>query len=98
MRAGESVTFANPLIATSPTFQLNGGKYWFVAVGGTFNSGTVSLQRLTPNGVAYITVGTNAALTADGGGVFDLPPGQYQVTLSTTGMVIYAEVVRINEE
>ena len=100
MRAGESYacTPPAPLTATSAAFQLDGGKYWFVAQGGGFNSGTVALQRLGPNGVGYVTVGAAASLMADGGAVLDLPPGQYTVNLSTTGMVIYAEVVRINEE
>ena len=95
MRADESVAFVNPLTATSPSFRLDGGKYWFAAQGGNFNSGTVALQRLGPNGVGYINVGTAASVMSDGGAVVDLPPGQYSVNLSTTGMVIYAEVVRI---
>ena len=100
MRAGESFGSGTttPAIATSATFQLDGGKYWFAAQGGTFNSGTVALQRVGPNGVGFMNVGTAASVTTDGGAVVDLPPGTYELTLSTTGMVIYWEVVRINEE
>ena len=100
MRAGESFGSGTttPAIATSASFQLDGGTYWFLAQGGTFNSGTVALQRLGPNGVGFINVGTNASVTSDGGAVVDLPPGVYSVNLSTTGMVIYWEVVRVNKE
>lgn len=102
MRAGESFTGApNPatmLSTTSAQFVLAGGKYWFAVVG-TFNGATVALNKLGPDGNTYLTVGAAASVTANGGGVVDLPPGQYQVavTASTTA-VIWWEVIRINEE
>ena len=97
MRAQDAVVFANPLSATTASFTINGGKYYFAAVAGTFNSGTVTLQRQSADGLTFYTV-TNASFTANGNVVLDLPPGLYQVNLSTTGMVIYAELVRIIEE
>jgi hypothetical protein len=96
MRAHESALITNPLTATSPIFYLLGGKYWF-AVTGTFNSGTVVLNRVEVDGT-YLQVGTNASQTSNGGCVLDLPPGAYIITLSTTGMSINAEVTRIPEE
>lgn len=100
MRAHESFTFgpaATGVSSTSSQFQLLGGKYWFSAVG-TFNGATVALQRLQGDG-ELLTVGSVASVTANGGGVVDLPPGTYQVTISSsTTAVIYSEVVRIPEE
>lgn len=100
MRAGEGFTGApDPttlVTSTSDTFQLTGGKYWFSAVG-TFNSGTITLQRIGPDGTTLVTVAT--ALTANGGNTSDLPPGTYQVTVSgSTTAALWWEVVRIHEE
>ena len=96
MRAGEAALIVNPLTATSAVFYLLGGKYWFAA-NGTFNGGTVALQRIEVDGTP-LQVGASAAVTLAGGAVVDLPPGAYQVSLSTTGMTINAEVTRIPEE
>lgn len=100
MRASESFSGApNPttlVTANSSQFQLLGGKYWFGAVG-SFNSGTITFQRIGPDGNSPITVGT--ALTTGGGNTSDLPPGTYQVTISSsTTAAIYWEVVRVPEE
>ena len=96
MRATEAAPIVNPLTATSTVFSLLGGKYWFAATG-TFNGGTVALCRVEVDG-SWLQVGTNAAVTSAGGAVLDLPPGQYVVTLSTTGMTINAEVTNIPED
>lgn len=100
MRAGEAFSGspapATGISVTSAQFYLQGGKYWFGAVG-TFNSGTFALQRVGPDGNTLITVGT--ALTAAGGNVSDLPPGLYQVTISgSTTAAVWWELVRIAEE
>lgn len=101
MRSGESFSGA-PLPATGVTalvssqFTLLGGKYELGAVG-TFNSGTVTLQRIGPDGNSPITAAT--ALTQAGSNTADLPPGTYQVTISgSTTAAIYWEVVRVPEE
>ena len=97
MQGGESFTGA-PAAATlvTPTsgqFYIEGGKYWFAAVG-TFNSGTATLQRVGPDGNTLVTAAT--ALTAAGGNTSDLPPGTYQVTISgSTTAALWWEVVRI---
>lgn len=100
MRAGEAFAGApapaTMVTSTSAQFTLSGGKYWLSAVG-TFNSGSVTLQRVGPDGITLVTVAT--ALTAAGGNVSDLPPGTYQVTISgSTTAALWWEVVRINEE
>ncbi len=97
MLAGESYKGApDPttlVTATSSQFQLISGKYWFSAVG-TFNSGTITLQRAGPDGNTLVTVITG--LTAAGGSAADLPPGTYQVTVSgSTTAALWWEVVRI---
>ena len=100
MRGGEAFSGApNPqtiITSTSGTFVLSGGKYWLAAVG-TFNSGTVTLQRVGPDGNTLVTAAT--ALTQAGGNVSDLPPGTYQVTISgSTTAVLWWELVRIPGE
>lgn len=100
MRSGEAFTGApNPatlLTATSAQFVLQGGKYWFGAVG-NFASGTFTLQKVGPDGATLISVGT--ALTTAGGNTTDYPPGTYQVTLTgSTTASVYWELVRVNEE
>lgn len=100
MRAGEAFNgapaAATLVTSTSGQFVLDGGKYFFSAVG-SFNSGTATLQRVGPDGNTMVSVGT--ALTAAGGNAVDLPPGTYQVTISgSTTAAIWWEVVRINEE
>jgi hypothetical protein len=102
MRAGESFTGApvNEVTSTSAGFVLDGGKYWFAAVG-TFNGGTVALQKLGPDGQTFVNAGATAsvAFTTNGNGVVDLPPGQYQVTVTgSTTAAVWWEVIRINEE
>lgn len=100
MRAGEAFSGAPApatlVTSTSAQFVLQGGKYWFAAVG-TFNSGTATLQRVGPDGNTLVTAATG--LTTGGGNVSDLPPGTYQVTVSgSTTAALWWEVVRINEE
>lgn len=102
MRSGESFTgqpnAATLLTTTSTAFVLQGGKYWFAAVG-TFNGGTASLQRLGPDGLTYLSVAAATSLQANGGGVAECPPGQYEVVIfNTTTALLYWELVRLNEE
>lgn len=99
MRAGESFTGApDPgtlLTTTSAAFFVAGGKYWFAAVG-TFNGGTVALQKLGPDGQTYLTV---ASFTLNGSIMVDCPPGQYRVQIAgSTTAIVWWETVRINEE
>jgi len=61
---------------------------------GTFNSGTLTLQRVGPDGNTLISVAT--AITTAGGNTAYLPPGTYQVTVSgSTTAALWWEVVRI---
>lgn len=98
MQGGESFKGApDPLTiitSSSSQFQLEGGLYWLAAVG-TFNSATVTLQRVGPDGNTLVTAATG--LTVAGGNTSNLPPGTYQVTISgSTTAALWWEVVRIN--
>lgn len=72
-----------------------GGNGVFTAVG-TFSGATISLQYLGPDGVTWITAGTNTSLTAAGGGAFYLHACQIRALVAggpPSG--IYAEADRV---
>ena len=97
MRSGDASPSFGPSTGNSPTFTLQGGKYWVAAIG-TFNSGTIALQKFGPDGATLVGP-TGASFTSAGNAVVDLPPGTYQWTISgSTSASLYAEAVRINEE
>ncbi len=87
----DAVAFSN-ISADTSNFQLLGGKYMFEVIGTGF--GTVTLQKLGPDGTTYLSV--SSALAANGGAVLDLPPGQYKVAITTT-TAVYASISRIPE-
>ena len=70
--------------ATSDPFALKGGLYG-VDVSATFGGGSVTLQRLAPDGSTYVTALT--AFTAAGYKTASLPPGTYRVSIATASAV-----------
>jgi hypothetical protein len=67
-----------------------GGRGLFT-VAGTFGGATVSLQYLGPDGTTWLTAGTYTTLTANGGGIFDLPEGQLRANVAGgTPSALYA--------
>jgi hypothetical protein len=68
------------LSATPPAFHLLGGRYAF-GVNATWGGGNAVLNILMPDGTTFIAAA--AAFTADGTAVYDLPPGTYQVAITT---------------
>jgi len=85
----ETKVFAN-ISATPATFALRGGGYGVTVHAGAWNSGSVTLQRLAPDGATDVTVMT--AFTADGYASANLPSGTYQLAIaSATG--VYADIV-----
>ncbi len=64
--------------ATTGTFILQGGKYAMDVIGTSF--GSVTLQRLGPDGSTYVTAAT--AVVANGAATLDLPPGLYKLALA----------------
>jgi len=95
MRATDGFAYSSPTAANSATFQLVGGVYVVDAVA-NFNSGSITLQRLGPDGSTYITAVT--ALTANGtsGGV-PLPAGTYQIAVASAS-ALSVSVTRVPGE
>lgn len=87
---GDGVTFSN-ISATPAAFKLQGGLYG-VTAHATWGGGTVTLQRLAPDGSTYVTVLT--AITADGYASVALPNGTYRL-LVATATAIYIDVVAV---
>lgn len=75
-------------------FRLTAGVY-LLAVSGTFNSGSVSLQLLGPDGSTYLTVGS-AVTSAGTAQPLYCPDGQYQLAVSGSPSAMYASVSRIH--
>ncbi|HVO01489.1 MAG TPA: hypothetical protein VMT54_04770, partial [Candidatus Cybelea sp.] len=86
----QSLTLISNGSATGPWTTWRGGSGTFEAVG-TFNGGTVRLQKLGPDGTTPIDVGTDTTLTAAGGGNFQLPPSQIRAAVTGSPSAIYAQ-------
>jgi hypothetical protein len=74
---GQCQSFSN-ISVTSGAFVLYGGEYAVDVIGSTF--GTVTLQRLGPDGSTWLTALT--AFAANGTANADLPPGTYKLALA----------------
>lgn len=95
MRAHESFTHSSQTGTSSDNFSLQGGAYVLDAVA-NFNSGTITLQRLGPDGATFITAAT--ALSANGtSGSIALPPGVYKLLVAST-TALSVSVIRIPAE
>jgi hypothetical protein len=94
MRSPEAVLFSN-ISATPAAFLLEGGAYVLDVVA-TWGGGSVTLNRLGPDGSTYLAAVT--ALTATGtSGAVALPKGRYQLAIATA-TAVYASVVRVPGE
>jgi hypothetical protein len=88
MNVTESVDFQD-FTTTQGPFTLRGGIYTFTVVNGAWNSASLSLNALGPDGTTYAetsnVAGTGASLSANGMvcGIY-LPPGQYEMVASST--------------
>lgn len=95
MRSVDGYAFSSQTAANSPQFSLMGGAY-AVDVVANFNSGTITLQRLGPDGATFITAAT--ALSANGtSGSITLPAGTYQL-LVASATALYVSVMRVSGE
>ena len=56
------------------------------AVVGTWGGATVTLQFVGPDGATLIAAGTSTTLTANGAGMFYLPAGKIQATVTGAGV------------
>lgn len=86
----ENIAFSN-ISASTAAFKLRGGNYGVTAKA-TWGGGSVTLQRLSTDGVTYVTVMT--AFAADGYASANLPSGTYKLTV-VTSTAIYVDVVSI---
>lgn len=92
---GDAQKWSN-ISATPATFFLLGGRYLFLVVA-TWGGGGVELDIVGPDGTTLIPASAGTTLTANGGGVVDLPPGQYSFTI-TTATAVYGSITRIPED
>lgn len=80
MRAQECFSSKNVAAATYGPYAVEGG-YYQLANHATWGGGNAVLQQLMPDGVTWFTI--SASITADGVAYFYLPPGQYQIVITT---------------
>lgn len=67
-----------------------GGRGMFNAISTNWAAGSVAIQWRGPDGITWLTTPA-ISLTADGGTVFDLPPGEIRaVTNTATGVTATA--------
>jgi hypothetical protein len=83
MRAHESLVWG-PVSASPARFTLTGGQYMALAVCGSWNGGSATLYIIGPDNVTWLSAIT--PLTANGGGIVDLPPGQFLWVLRESSM------------
>ena len=76
-RSGDGFGMSNAN-ASSANFALKGGTYTIDVIASTF--GTVTLQRLGPDGSTFLTAQT--AFAANGTATVDLPGGTYKIALA----------------
>lgn len=74
------ITLLNNVAATGSSFVWPGGTGVFMAEA-TWGGGSVSLEYQLPNG-AWVAAGPETTLTANGGGVFELPPCNIRASVS----------------
>ncbi len=86
----DGVSFSG-LSATPSSFYVLGGRYALV-VNATWGGGNVVLKQLMPDGTTYIAV--DPTFTADNSVIIDLPPGTYQLTI-TTATAVQGSLVRV---
>lgn len=93
--------FGDGFVATGATtdtsaYTVLGGRY-NVVVNGSFNSQTVVLKILSPDGSNYVGVkdinGSAVSLTADGYATVDLPAGKVKFTFSGAATSVAAAVL-----
>lgn len=89
MRAQENIHFTS---AAPGPFTIQGGTYTFAII--ATGSGTVTLQRLGPDGVTYINAATALSTSGAVSAALALPPGLYQIAIATFTNV-FADLSRV---
>lgn len=78
----QALRFIDAGTATSGALTWRGGRGSFLAHATAWNGATCTLQTLGPDNTTWIAAGTDTTLTADGGGNFELPPGQLRAAVT----------------
>lgn len=91
---GQNIILASNASATGSAMTWPGGPGTFTATA-TFGGGTVKLQFLGPDNSTWVDADagqttTPCTLTANGGGDFELPPGQQIRVNIATATAVYA--------
>lgn len=79
------LTLLSNAAATGSAMVWPGGTGVFMAEA-VWGGGSVSLEYKLPNG-AWVAAGPETTLTANGGGVFELPPGEIRAAVSAASAV-----------
>jgi hypothetical protein len=87
----EQTTFSN-LSATPSAFKLLGGTYGML-VTATWGGGSVDLKKLSADGSTYVSV-LSSTFTANAYQTVNVPPGTYQLTV-TTATAVYADITSV---
>lgn len=91
------LTLLSNAAATGAAVRWPGGRGTFI-VDGSFDGGTVTLSVISPDGSSYVSVGDDAALTAEGVVNFDLPPTLIKAVVSGgSPNALYATATKIGE-
>ena len=103
MRPQESYKINNQGAGTYGPIILEGGQYQ-LAAHATWGGGNIALQQLLPDGTTFLALFGQpnsatpttwaASLLADGTLTFNLPPGTYQLVV-TTATALYAALTRV---
>lgn len=87
----DQVTYSS--VAVSQTgFKLLGGTYG-MTVTATWGGGSVDLKKLSADGTTYVSVLTTT-FTANAYQTVNIPPGTYQLTV-TTATAVYADITSV---
>lgn len=90
MRAQESFPFTFTSASATAAFSVVGGRYQLAAHAASWSSGSLDVQQLLPDNTTWATVPPNAGthIAADGVQIYDLPPGQFRLSLATTAAAV----------
>lgn len=95
MRAHDGYSHSSPTAANSSNFRLEGGVYVIDAVA-NFNSGSITLQRLGPDGTTFLTAATALSATGASSAVC-LPTGTYRFLVASAS-ALSVSVIRVPGE
>lgn len=97
MAADSILLITNGAASTVTGKRVQAGRYAY-AVDRTFSGATITLSMLGPDGSSYISVGSDAALTAEGAVLVELPDAVMKAIVSGgPPSAIYATLRRIGD-